>query len=281
MVPEENLHGELRVTGGPPVLVWVPMDHRILGEDGQPVPFAVLGDKYAEALRDCSGAQAVGFPLAAPQQIAALLARVDGVMLTGSPSNVHPSHFGEPVADPTLPLDPRRDDLTLPLVRACVDAGVPLLGICRGFQEMNVALGGSLHQRVHQVPGLADHREPVEESLEVQYELRHTVRLLAGSVFERWAGGPEAMVNSLHGLGVHRLARGLRALGHAPDGLVEAFGIEGATTFAYGVQWHPEWRCRDNPFYAAMFAAFGVACRERRRQIEGERDGTGAQHEFQ
>lgn len=249
-------------------LVWVPLDHRVLGEDGQPVPFTVLGDKYAEALRDAAGAQAVAFPLAAPARIPDLLARVDGVLLTGSPSNVHPSHFDEPVADAALPVDPQRDALTLPLIRACVAGGVPLLGICRGFQEINVALGGSLHQRVHAVAGLEDHREPLDRPLEEQYALRHPVRFAPGSVFERWAGGPEAWVNSLHGQGVHRLARGLRALGHAPDGLVEAFGVEGAPGFAYAVQWHPEWRCTEHPLYAAMFAAFGQACRTYRRRVQ-------------
>lgn len=249
--------------------VWVPMDHRVLGEDGQPVPFTVLGDKYAEALRDGAGAQAVAFPLATAHQIEDLLPLVHGVLLTGSPSNVDPVHFGEAVADAALPLDPLRDALTLPLVRACLRLGVPLLGICRGFQEINVALGGSLHQRVHRVAGMADHREPPDETLERQYDLRHTVRFQAGSAFARWAGGLEAEVNSLHGQGVHRLARGLLAQGHAPDGLIEAFEVQGARAFAFAVQWHPEWRCTGNRLYAALFASFGDACRQRRQQTEG------------
>jgi putative glutamine amidotransferase len=269
------------MTAGQPTRVWVPMDHRVLVEDAEPVQFTVLGDKYAEALRDGAGAQAIAFPLVGPQQIDALLPLVHGVLLTGSPSNVHPSHFGESVADPSLPLDPRRDALTLPLVRACLAHGVPLLGICRGFQEINVALGGSLHQRVHAVPGLADHREPADRPLDEQYALRHRVHFEPGSVFEDWAGGPQALVNSLHGQGVHRLARGLRAAGHAPDGLIEAFGIEGASAFAYAVQWHPEWRWSENRLCTALFAAFGAACRERRQRIEGERNDTGTQHEFQ
>jgi GMP synthase-like glutamine amidotransferase len=160
---------------------------------------------------------------------------------------------------------------TLPLVRACLRLGVPLLGICRGFQEINVALGGSLHQRVHAVAGMDDHREPADEPLERQYDLRHTVRFQAGSEFERWAGGPLARVNSLHGQGVHRLAQGLLAQGHAPDGLVEAFEIGGARAFAFAVQWHPEWRCTENRLYAALFASFGAACRQRRQTMEGSR----------
>lgn len=254
-------------------LVWVPLDHRLLGEDGHQVPFLVLGDKYAEALRQGAGAQSVAFPLAAAEEIPALLELVDGVMLTGSPSNVHPSHFGQPVADVRLPLDLERDALTLPLIRACLSQEVPLLGICRGFQEINVALGGSLHQRVHAVCGLADHREPDPAPLEVQYGPGHLVRFEPGSVFAQWAGGLESTVNSLHGQGVDRLASGLRALGHSPDGLIEAFAIEGARSFAYAVQWHPEWRCTEHPLYAAIFAAFGEACQARRNRAGGRVHG--------
>ena len=249
----------------PPCLVWLPADHRLLGEDGDQTPYVVLAEQYASAVKYCAQAQAVMFPLAGVAQIAALLALVDGVLLTGSPSNVDPSHFNQAVADPALPLDPQRDALTLALVRACVDQAVPLLGLCRGMQEINVALGGSLHQQVHAVGGLMDHREPQGAALEVQYAPRHSVRFEPGSAFEVWAGGLDAQVNSLHGQGVNRLAPGLRALGHAPDGLVEAFAIEGASAFAYAVQWHPEWRCHENRLYAALFEAFGAACRLRQQ----------------
>lgn len=247
----------------PPCLVWLPADHRLLGEEGDRTPYSVLADQYAQAVRTCAGAQALVFPLAEAERIGELLQLVDGVLLTGSPSNVHPSHFGEAVADSNLPLDRERDALTLPLVQACIEFGVPLLGVCRGFQEINVAMGGSLHQRVHGVSGMMDHREPANVPPAAQYELAHNVRFVPGSIFERWAGGSEARVNSLHGQGVHRLAPGLRALGHAPDGLVEAVEIEGARSFAYAVQWHPEWACSENRFYAALFEAFGEACRLR------------------
>ncbi|WP_234266321.1 MULTISPECIES: gamma-glutamyl-gamma-aminobutyrate hydrolase family protein [Hydrogenophaga] len=247
----------------PPCMVWLPADHRLMGDHGHQMPFLVLGDKYARAVKVGAEAQPVMFPLADTGQIQELLSMVDGVMLTGSPSNVHPSHFDEAVADPSLPLDPARDQLTLALVRACVHEGVPLLGVCRGFQEINVALGGTLHQRVHEVPGLMDHREPKTAPFEVQYAPSHPLRLVPGSVFETWAGGSEVMVNSLHGQGINRLAPGLDALAHAPDGLVEAFGVRGARTFAYAVQFHPEWRCWETPFYGAIFEAFGRACRSR------------------
>lgn len=247
-----------------PCMVWLPADHRLLGDHGHQMPFLLLGDKYARAVKEGAQAQPVMFPLADAGQIQQLLSLVDGVMLTGSPSNIHPSHFNEEVADPSLPLDPVRDSLTLALIKACVHEGVPLLGICRGFQEINVALGGTLHQRVHEVPGLMDHREPPGAPVDTQYAPRHAVRFVPGSVFEEWAGAPQAMVNSLHGQGIHRLADGLEALGHAPDGLVEAVAVRGARTFAYAVQFHPEWRCRETPFYAALFEAFGKACRQRR-----------------
>ena len=176
-----------------PCMVWLPVDHRKLGEDGHQMPYLVLGDKYARAVIDSVQAQPVLFPLAGSAQIASLIGLVDGVFLTGSPSNVHPSHFGQGVANPALPLDPQRDGLTLALVRACLDQAVPLLGVCRGFQEINVALGGSLHQAVHAVPGKRDHREPEGTALEVQYGPAHAVRLRPGSEFALWAGGERAM----------------------------------------------------------------------------------------
>lgn len=253
----------------PPSLVWLPADHRLLGSAERSMPFLVLGDKYARAVKVNAAAQPVLFPLADADQIDALLQLVDGVLLTGSPSNVHPAHFGASLARPDLMLDQARDDLTLALVRACVAQAVPLLGICRGFQEINVALGGTLHQLVHELPDHLDHRESPEGSYEQQYAPSHTVRFEAGSAFSRWAGADTAAVNSVHGQGVDQLAPGLHALGHAPDGLVEAFEVTGAKTFAYAVQWHPEWKASDNPFYAAIFQAFGEACRARQQMRAG------------
>ncbi|MDP3422573.1 MAG: gamma-glutamyl-gamma-aminobutyrate hydrolase family protein [Burkholderiaceae bacterium] len=249
----------------PTPLVWLPADHRELGNEPHRMPFLVLGDKYIRAVRVGAHAQPVVFGLAQADQIDHLLSLVDGVMLTGSPSNVNPAHFGESVADPSLPLDAERDHLTLALVKACVAQGVPLLGVCRGFQEINVALGGSLHQQVQEVPGLMDHREPKHLPIEVQYAPAHDIAIEPASAMAVWAGGTTARVNSLHGQGVNRLASGLRAVAHAPDGLVEAFEVEAATTFACAVQWHPEWRCWENRFYAAILGAFGEACVQRRR----------------
>lgn len=250
----------------PPCMVWLPMDHRLLGDAAHQAPFLVVGDKYARAVKQGAQAQPVLFPLADVPQIATLLELVDGIMLTGSPSNVHPSNFDENVTDPALPLDPARDALTLALVKACLAQQVPLLGICRGFQEINVALGGTLHQAVHRVAGMIDHREPANASLAQQYAPSHAVSFVKGSVLAQWAQADSAQVNSLHGQGIARLAPGLRALGHAPDGLVEAFEVENCGAFAYAVQWHPEWRFWETPFYAAIFKAFGEACRARHGQ---------------
>jgi putative glutamine amidotransferase len=244
-------------------LVWLPVDQRMLGRESHQMPYAVVGDKYARAIKTVAQAQPVLFPLAEAAQIPELLELVDGVLLTGSPSNVHPSHFDESVADPDLPLDPQRDALTLAMVQACVDGGVPLLGLCRGFQEINIAFGGSLHQQVQTLPGMLDHREPYDQPLSVQYGPSHAVALQPGSVFAQWAGGTQVQVNSLHGQGLNRLGQGLRALGRAPDGLVEAFAVEGARAFAYAVQWHPEANCQNGGLDAEIFKAFGESCRVR------------------
>lgn len=244
-------------------LVWLPVDHRVLGEDGAGMPYIVVGDKYLRAITTAAGAQPVLFPLADVSQIGALLELVDGVMLTGSPSNVHPSHFDQTVDDPDLPLDPARDGITLALVNACLAAAVPIFGICRGFQEINVALGGSLLQAVQTQPGKFDHRGPEKASIDHAYRPVHDVEFVGDSQFAKWAGGITQKVNSLHGQGIDRLASGLRAVGHASDGLVEAVEIVGAKNFAVAVQWHPEWRVTENSFYHAMFQAFGTACQQR------------------
>ncbi len=244
-----------------PSLVWLPADHRIMGQGELQMPYLVLGDKYARAVKLSAFLQPVVFPLADATDIPSLLTLVDGVMLTGSASNVHPSQFGEGVLDPSLPLDAERDALTLSLVKACIAQGVPLLGVCRGFQEINVALGGSLHQRVHAVAGLNDHREDNDAPHSIQYAPSHSIRIQAGSQLARYADAEQADINSLHGQGINRLAAGLTPLAWATDGLVEAFEVTGAAGFNLAVQWHPEWRTAENPFYTAIFQAFGNACR--------------------
>jgi putative glutamine amidotransferase len=166
--------------------------------------------------------------------------------------------------------DPHRDETTLWLIPEAVAAGVPVFGICRGFQEMNVAFGGTLWQKLHEAPGHLDHREDLSLPFEQQYALAHPVRLEAGGVLQRLAGGAaELMVNSLHGQGVRDLAPPLAVEARAPDGVVEAFRVAAARRFALAVQWHPEWRVLENAFSTALFAAFGAACRERMQEVNG------------
>ena len=239
-------------------LVWLPACHRNL-DLSDPGGYTVLADRYAAAVT-ALGLQPVLYPMATAADVAGLLELVDGVLLTGSPSNVEATRFGA-TALPNDLLDPRRDALTMALVPGAIAAGVPLLGVCRGLQEMNVALGGSLHQQVHAEPGLLDHREPDDPDLAVQFATRHEVVLTAGSAFAQWAGGTRALVNSLHGQGIKRLGNGLVAEALAPDGLVEGVRVNGAPGFAYGVQWHPEWRHGENTFYQQSLEAFAQACR--------------------
>jgi putative glutamine amidotransferase len=240
-------------------VVLVPACNRQLGHH----PFHVVGRKYVDAVR-LAGCLPLVVPSADATEIDELLAMADGILLTGSPSNVHPSHFGEAVHDQTLPLDPLRDGWTLPLVPRAIERGIPLMLICRGFQEANVALGGSLHQAVQEQPGKMDHRSRDADPVEVQYGPAHTVDVERGGLLEALLGSGSFQVNSLHGQGVNRLADGLRVEARAPDGIVEAFSHATAPGFLLGVQWHPEWLAHENPVSMKLLGAFGDACRSYR-----------------
>jgi putative glutamine amidotransferase len=224
-----------------------------------------VGRKYVDAVRlaDC---QPLVVPAAEPDELDALLDIAHGVMLTGSPSNVHPSHFAQAVADPGLPLDPARDAWTLPLVPRVLARGMPLLGICRGAQEINVALGGTLHQEVHAVGVYEDHRSNDDDPVDIQYAARHPVRLTPGALLASIMGCETIDVNSLHGQAVDRLAAGLHVEAVAPDGLIEAFSKPSAPGFNLCVQWHPEWQAARNPDSLKLFRAFGQACRRYRER---------------
>jgi putative glutamine amidotransferase len=238
-------------------LVLVPACNKMIGHH----PFHVAGKKYVDAVR-LAGCLPLVVPTATTAEIDELLALADGVLLTGSVSNVHPGHFGEEVRDPSLPLDPGRDAWTLPLIPAALDRGIPLFAICRGLQEANVALGGSLHQAVQEVPARRDHRAKPGADVNVQYGIAHPIAVEPGGVLQRVLGLREFDVNSLHGQGVNRLAPPLRVEATAPDGTIEAFSHPQAPGFNLFVQWHPEWRAAENPVSLKLFQAFGDACRE-------------------
>ena len=239
-------------------------------------PFHAVGEKYINAVAHGAGGLPVLIPAFGAGQdlepldrhidLDDLVGRLDGLFLTGSPSNVEPRRYGGSASAPGTHHDVQRDETTLPLIRAAVSAGLPLLAVCRGIQEFNVAFGGTLHQRVQEVPGLFDHREDKAKPRAAQYEPAHAVALTPGGLLAGLAGATEVMVNSLHAQAIDRPGDGLAIEATAPDGLVEAVRVEGAPAFALGVQWHPEWRVRDNPFSLALFEAFGDAARARAQE---------------
>lgn len=229
-------------------------------------PFHAVGEKYIAALVQAADVLPLLIPvLETPLDVAEILARVDGIFFTGSPSNVEPRHYAGADSLPGTLHDPHRDATTLSLIPRAVASGVPVFGVCRGFQEMNVAMGGTLHQRVQEIVGLHDHREDKDQPLEVQYGPAHEVVLEPGSLLRTLAGTDRILVNSLHSQGVDRLAPDLAVEARAPDGLIEAFRVKSAPSFALAVQWHPEWQVMSNPFSKALFAEFGRAVRDRPR----------------
>jgi putative glutamine amidotransferase len=241
-------------------VIGIPADSRRIGA----LDFQLVGEKYITAVLDGAG----GYPMLIPSLADRLsfdniIDRVDGVLLTGNQSNVEPRHYGGGDSEEGTLHDPKRDAMTLPLIRVLVEAGVPVFGICRGFQEMNVAYGGTLHQKVHEVEGHHDHREPDDAPEEVQYGPSHDVRFTPDGLLAALSGADRARVNSLHWQGVDRLGEGLVVEARAADGLIEAFRVADAPAFALAVQWHPEWQVTNNPLSMALFKTFGDACRER------------------
>ena len=216
--------------------------------------------RYAEVVLHSVGALPVLIPPLGEAMLG-LLDTLDGLLLTGSPSNVHPAHYqGGETETPELH-DPDRDSTTLPLIRAAIDRGVPLLAICRGIQELNVALGGTLIQRVHARDGRADHRGQ-GETAEDRYKPAHPIRV-TGSL-ARILGAAEIVVNSVHSQAIDCPGAGLVVEATAPDGTIEAVAMPAAPGWLLGVQWHPEWAFADNAHSVAIFRAFGDACRQRR-----------------
>jgi putative glutamine amidotransferase len=203
--------------------------------------------------------------------IDALLGAVDGILLTGGRANVHPTYFGVEANAKHEPYDQDRDAMALSLVEACVDRGVPLFGICRGLQEMNVAFGGSLHPEIRELPGRMNHRMPrlengeIHPDPEVVFADRHEVRLARDGAFARLLGCETIRVNSLHGQGILEPGKRIVVEGVAEDGTIEAIRVADAPAFALGVQWHAEYDPQSNPINRTLFKAFGAALRERKR----------------
>lgn len=218
--------------------------------------------RYGAAVIGGSGAMPILLPPVG-EGLLHMLDRIDGLLLSGSPSNVAPACYGVEQDETPEWHDPHRDATTLPLIRTALARGLPVLAICRGIQELNVALGGTLHQRVHTVPGRMDHRAG-EGTMDQRYAAKHDIALTGQMA--RMLGRTATQVNSLHGQAIDRLAPGLVVEATAPDGTIEAVRVANAPGWAFGVQWHPEWRFAENADSMALFQAFGEACRARLRK---------------
>ena len=215
--------------------------------------------RYADAVVHGMGALPIMIPPMGEAQLG-LLDHIDGLLVPGSPSNVHPDHYAGGESETPDKHDPKRDATSLPLIRAAIARGIPVLAICRGIQELNVALGGTLIQQVHELPGRLDHRGgpgTLDQKSGPKHKIGVTGRLAA------IVGAREIVVNSLHGQAIDRPAPGLVVEALAPDGTIEAVSYPGAPGFVLGLQWHPEWRFSENPDSVAIFRAFGDACRAR------------------
>ena len=241
-------------------IIAIPADRKLINT----LWYHCTGEKYISAVIE--GVQGVPWVIPSISEMLDMdfiLGRMDGLLLTGSYSNIEPHRYGESKKGDECLCDPNRDETVLSLISKTVEKGIPLLGICRGLQEINVAFGGTLHQQVHRVPGFDDHREGGARPQEVQYGLAHDVHLKSGGLLARLAGSETESVNSLHGQGIDSLGEGLTVEAVAPDGLIEAVQVKGSKSFALAVQWHPEWQFQSNHFYSAIFNAFGDACRKR------------------
>ncbi len=228
-------------------------------------PVQACGLSNIEAVADLTGA----IPLIVPAlpmvgAVRDLLDACDGFVFTGGRPNVHPSLYGHEPTEKHGAFDPDRDAVTLPLIRECVARGVPVFGICRGFQEFNVAFGGTLHPEIREIPGRMNHRMPPDGTLEEKFEHRHVVTLTPGGYFSRLFGADEVMVNSLHGQGIEESGERVIVEGRAPDDTPEAIVIRDAPGFAIAVQWHPEWRAAADPVSRPLFQALGAAVSSRK-----------------
>lgn len=218
------------------------------------------GTMNCEAVVDVTGAMPLLIP-ADPRfvSVAELMEACHGFLFTGGRPNVHPEEYGEEPTDAHGTFDRQRDAVTLPLIRALVERGQPFLGVCRGFQEVNVAFGGTLYPEIRDLPGRMNHRMPPDGTLEEKFALRHAVTFTLGGPFHRLFGAEEVMTNTLHGQGIKQPGQRIVIDGTAPDGTPEAIYIKGATGFALSVQWHPEYQAAQDPVSRPLFKAFGEA----------------------
>ncbi len=228
--------------------------------------FHSLGDKYVRALTDVADVDAVMIPSQLDHgNLDGLLDHFDGLLMTGAVSNVHPPHYGEAATVDHEPYDHRRDATTLKLIRAVLDRGMPLFCICRGFQELNVVMGGTLETEVQRGEGRIDHRAEKSPDVDVRYAPKHAIAITQGGMLNRILGKTETMVNTIHRQGIGRLGEGLTVEARAPDGIIEAVSVKGARAFAFGTQWHPEFKAANNPDSVKLFTAFGDAARAHAR----------------
>ncbi len=225
-------------------------------------PAHANGAMNTEAVARVADAMPLTFP-ACPDasRIDELLEVFDGFLFTGGRPNVHPEEYGEAETPAHGAFDRARDAVALPLIRACVERGQPILGICRGFQEVAVAMGSTLHPEIRDLPGRMNHRMPPDGTMEEKFALRHEVHFTPGGPFSRLMDGETVITNTLHGQGIDRPGPRVKIDGMAPDGTPEAIYIDGAPGFALSVQWHPEWNAEADPVSRKLFVAFGDACR--------------------
>ena len=225
-------------------------------------PVHATGRMNSEAISEVSGALPIMLP-SMPDilEIDEIVDRFDGFLLTGARPNVHPEEYGEEATEAHGDFDRERDSVTLPLVRASVEAGKPILGICRGFQEFNVAYGGTLYPEIRDLPGRMNHRMPPDGTLDEKFALRHDVHLTEGGKFAEIFGSTTIRTNTLHGQGIKKKGDRIVIEGVADDGTPEAIHVEDASSFAMAVQWHPEYNAGEDPVSRPLFEAFGKALR--------------------